>query len=54
MARDALTEERARERIRAQKDETFFRARCDAVFENGYPTPEAAEDAALDLFKTLL
>ncbi|MBE7004085.1 MAG: threonylcarbamoyl-AMP synthase [Ruminococcaceae bacterium] len=54
MARDALTEERAMERIRAQKDETFFRAHCDVVFENDYPTPQAAEDAALDLFKTLL
>ena len=34
MARDNISEEYARARIAAQKDEAWFRAHCDAVLEN--------------------
>ena len=34
MARDSISEEYARARIDAQKDEAWFRAHCDAVLEN--------------------
>lgn len=34
MARDGISEEYARNRIAAQKDESYFRAHCDAVLEN--------------------
>ena len=34
MARDSISEEYARARIAAQKDEAWFRAHCDAVLEN--------------------
>ncbi|MBQ9460066.1 MAG: threonylcarbamoyl-AMP synthase [Oscillospiraceae bacterium] len=53
MARDGIAEEQARERIRAQRDEAFFRANCDVVFENAFSTPEETENAALELFKKL-
>ena len=35
-------------RIHAQKNEDFFRTRCDAVFHNDYPTARAAEEAAAE------
>lgn len=35
MARDGLTEERARARIDAQPDDAFYRLRCRWVIENG-------------------
>ena len=34
MARDGITEEYARNRIRAQHDESWFRQRCDYILEN--------------------
>ena len=34
MARDSISEDYARARIAAQKDEAWFRAHCDAVLEN--------------------
>ena len=34
MQRDGITEEYARNRIRAQHDETWFREKCDYVLEN--------------------
>ena len=34
MARDGISEEYARSRIRAQHDESWFRARCDFVLQN--------------------
>ena len=34
MARDGISEEYARSRIRAQQDESWFRQRCDHVLEN--------------------
>ena len=34
MARDSISEEYARARIAAQKDEAWFRVHCDAVLEN--------------------
>ena len=34
MARDSISEEYARARIAAQKDESWFRAQCDAILEN--------------------
>lgn len=54
MARDGISREAALERVRAQKGEEFFREHCDAVFENTYASPQAAEEAAYEMFKSLL
>lgn len=54
MARDGISEDYARKRVRAQRDEVYFRVRCDAVFVNDYPTVEGAEAAARDFVQNLL
>ena len=54
MARDGIPEDYARARIAAQRSEDWFRAHCDAVFENNYPTPAAAELAAAAFLDTIL
>lgn len=54
MARDAISEAYARARMRAQRDETYFRDRCGRVFVNDYPTVEAAEAAARSFVQKLL
>ncbi|MBR3561339.1 MAG: threonylcarbamoyl-AMP synthase [Oscillospiraceae bacterium] len=54
MARDGIDEARARARVQAQKDEAFYRATCDAVFENDYPGVAEAEAAAREFVYHLL
>ena len=54
MARDGISEEYARARIRAQRDEAFFSAHCTAVFRNDYPTLDAALAAAGEFVDQLL
>ena len=54
MARDGISEDYARARVRAQKEDAFFRMYCNWIFENDYPTREAAEDAARDFVNILL
>ena len=54
MARDDISGDYARARVRAQKDDAFYRLYCDWVFENDYQTREAAEDAARDFVSELL
>ena len=54
MHRDGIDEARARARVRAQKDEAFYRERCDAVFENDYPSADAADAAAREFVYYLL
>ncbi len=54
MARDCIDEAHARARVRAQKDEAFYRERCDAVFENAYPSAAEAEAAAREFVYHLL
>ena len=47
LTRDGITEEQARQRIRAQHDEDFFRRRADAVIENS-GTEDAMRTAAAE------
>jgi len=54
MHRDGIDEAHALARVRAQQGEAFYRARCDAVFENAYPSADAAERAARDFVYYLL
>ena len=54
MARDGIDEERACARVRAQKDEAFYRSRCGEVFENAYSSAETAESAAQEFVYHLL
>ena len=54
MARDGISEEYARARVRAQRDEAYFREHCDAVFTNDYPTLRDAEAAADTFVNQLL
>lgn len=53
MARDGIGEDYARKRVAAQRDADWFRAHCDAVFENDYPTRSAAELAAAAFLDTI-
>ena len=54
MARDGISEDYARSRVRAQRDDAYYRERCDRVFENDYPTFAEAEAAARDFVQNLL
>ena len=54
MTRDGISEDYARARVAAQKSEAWFRAHCDTVFENNFPTPRAAEQAASAFLDTIL
>ena len=40
--------------MRAQRSEEAFRADCDAVFENNYPTPAQAAFAAEEFLDTII
>ena len=54
MMRDGISEDYARARVRAQRSEEAFRADCDAVFENNYPTPAQAAFAAEEFLDTII
>ena len=54
MARDGISEEYARARVRSQRGEEAFRADCGAVFENNYPTPAQAALAAEEFLDTII
>ena len=54
MARDGISEDYARARVRAQRSEEDFRADCGAVFENNYPTPTQAALAAEEFVDTII
>ena len=53
MARDGITEEYARLRVAAQKDDDFYRAHCTDVLVNTSATPEDFQAAALDFFREI-
>jgi dephospho-CoA kinase len=55
MAREGISEDYARMRVMAQKDEAFFRSRCDYILENTEEdTPERFGARALALFQQIL
>lgn len=55
MAREGISEDYARIRIAAQKDEDFFRANCTHILENGdEDSPETFGIRAKDLFSRIL
>ena len=54
MTRDGISEDYARARVRAQRSEEAFRADCDEVFENNYPTPAQAAFAAEEFLDTII
>ena len=54
MTRDGISEDYARARVRAQRSEEAFRADCDAVFENNYPTPAQTAFAAEEFLDTII
>lgn len=55
MAREGISEEYARSRVLAQKDEMFFRIHCEYVLENKPgDTPEYFSARALELFRQIL
>ena len=51
MARDHISEDYARARIAAQKDEAWFRAHCDAVLENN-GEKDAFATKCVDFFRS--
>ena len=51
MARDNISEDYARARIAAQKDESWFRAHCDAVLENN-GEKDAFATKCIDFFRS--
>ena len=51
MARDNISEDYARARIAAQKDESWFRAHCDAVLENN-GDKDAFATKCVDFFRS--
>ena len=55
MVREGISEEYARMRIAAQKDESYFRAHCDYVLHNmEEDTPEIFSARALELFRKIV
>ena len=54
MKRDGITEEYALARIRAQRDDAWFRTHCDHVIINDYPTSAEAEKKIRLRFNTIL
>lgn len=54
MARDGISEEYARLRVAAQKDDAFYRTHCTDILENTSPAPEAFQKTALLFFQRLL
>lgn len=53
MARDGISEEYARLRVAAQKDDNFYRSHCTDVLVNTSATPEMFQAAALDFFREI-
>ena len=53
MARDGITEEYARLRVAAQKDDDFYRSHCTDVLVNTAAAPEAFQGQALDFFREI-
>ncbi|SBW04288.1 Dephospho-CoA kinase [uncultured Eubacteriales bacterium] len=55
VAREGITEEYARLRVAAQKEDAYFRANCTHILENSEDdTPEIFAERARVLFKTIL
>ena len=54
MAREGISEEYARLRAMAQRDEAYFREHCDYTLENGEGSPEAFALRAGGFFRELL
>ena len=54
MARDGISEEYARLRVAAQKDDAFYRSHCTDVLENTSAAPEEFQKTALLFFQRLL
>ena len=54
MARDGIPEEYARLRVRAQKDEAFYRARCTDVLVNDCGSAAAFTEKARQALETIL
>lgn len=54
MARDNITEQYARMRIKAQKPDEFYRTKCDCELNNASDTPEAFRKEATLYFKRLI
>ena len=53
MARDGITEEYARLRVAAQKDDAFYRTHCTDVLVNTAAAPEAFQAEALAFFREI-
>lgn len=54
MARDGIDEQYARRRINAQKNDDYFREKCDCILENAAPTAETFEAEAKIFFEKLI
>ena len=54
MARDGISDEYARLRVAAQKDDAFYRTHCTDILENTAATPEAFQNTALLFFQRRL
>ena len=54
MARDGISEEYARLRVAAQKDDVFYRTHCTDILENTSAAPEAFQNTALLFFQRRL
>jgi len=54
MARDGVSEDYARARVRAQRPDAWFRERCDTVFVNDCSSADEAREAAEGFVDTLL
>ena len=54
MARDGIPEAYARLRVRAQKDEAFYRARCTDVLVNDCGSAAAFTEKARQALETIL
>ena len=54
MARDGISEEYARLRVAAQKDDAFYRSHCTDVLENTSAAPEEFQKAASLFFSRIL
>jgi dephospho-CoA kinase len=55
MAREGISQEYARMRVLAQKDETYYRRYCDCILENREEdTAESFSARALELFQKIL
>ncbi len=54
MARDGISEEQAKLRMAAQRDEGYYASRCDHVFVNDAETPEKLAQQAEEYLKHLI